>query len=99
MEKILNLKLIQQLKTKLYGSDEKCLFLNSNDITSIDDDALDTLIHLERLHIDLNNLTNIKSNWFKCLENLKFLDLRSNKIQSIDDDAFDRLVRLDTLHL
>jgi Leucine-rich repeat (LRR) protein len=94
MEKILNLKLILQKKTQLYGSDEKCLFLHSNDITSIDDDAFDTLIHLERLDLDLNNLTNIKSNWFKCMKNLKFLDLRSNKIQSIDDDAFDKLIKL-----
>ena len=54
---------------------------------------------MERLNLGRNKLTIIKSNWFKCLENLKALDLHSNEIQSIDDDVFDKLVKLEKLDL
>ena len=54
---------------------------------------------METLVLENNKLTIIKSNWFKCLGNLQFLDLDSNEITSIDDDAFDKLIKLERLDL
>ena len=54
---------------------------------------------MENIFLENKKLTIIKSNWFKCSENLKHLDLHSNEIASIDDDVFDKLVKLEKVNL
>ncbi|VDI21042.1 Hypothetical predicted protein [Mytilus galloprovincialis] len=75
------------------------LFLEYNEISSIEDGAFSTLRSLSILHINDNKLTNIKPDTFKSLESLRELHLEYNEISSIEDGAFSTLSSLSLLNI
>ncbi|XP_071142427.1 SCO-spondin-like isoform X3 [Mytilus edulis] len=75
------------------------LFLEYNEISSIEDGAFSTLRSLVTLSIYDNKLTTIKTDTFKSLGSLRELLLESNEISSIEDGAFSTLSSLSLLNI
>jgi hypothetical protein len=75
------------------------LFVNDNQITSIENGDFEGLINLEELFLGTNQITRIERGSFKGLTNLRWLALNGNQITSFENGAFEGLGNLETLYL
>lgn len=74
----------------------KCVYCQ---IIDIDDNAFNGFTDLEHLNLSKNNLTKVKTSWFKSTVHLKNLYLSGNKIEDIEVHAFSKLTHLRLLAL
>ncbi|CAL4126380.1 unnamed protein product, partial [Meganyctiphanes norvegica] len=76
------------------------LYLNMNEISEIDPEALSHLIALARLDLSNNQIAVLQNNTFSSLHHLSTLIISDNKLQCIQRDAFAglRKIRLLSLH-
>ena len=72
---------------------------DSNEILSIDKNALLNLKSLKNLSISNNKLETIKADYFYYLYSLKYLNLSSNRIKAIENNSFQNLNKLLSLDL
>lgn len=71
------------------GTTLRTLDLNNNAIASIDSDAFYDCVNLQELHMDSNRLTILSPDWFRTLNEIKFVDFSDNLIESdFDGDIF-----------
>jgi Leucine-rich repeat (LRR) protein len=77
----------------------KLLKFDSNNISSIEDDAFANLNELKTLFLYNNSLKNLTKNAFSKLFSLEYLNLSTNKIIFIEPGTFQNLNKLLTLDL
>ncbi len=77
----------------------RTLYLESNEISSIESGAFSGLTSLETLFLYGNQITSIESGAFSGLSNLTGLGLRNNPLSSIESGAFSGLTNLGRLYL
>lgn len=75
------------------------LYLNNTGVESIDYAAFVGLGHLRQLHLDNNNLKDIRSGMFSYFPTLQLLDLSANNIQTVADDSLKGLRNLSELYI
>ncbi|EFA13412.2 Chaoptin-like Protein, partial [Tribolium castaneum] len=75
------------------------LKLSGKQIKEVEDGAFVTLVCLQELLLDRNNITKLAKNIFTDLERLEKLDLSNNRIEVIDDFVFSQLASLKILNL
>ena len=75
------------------------LDIGVNRLLMIPDDIFNDLHQLKELSLRYNDLTTVKTAWFRQLTNLEHLDLSNNKFETIPEGAFDGLTQLKTFRL
>ncbi|MCX7426305.1 MAG: leucine-rich repeat domain-containing protein [Planctomycetia bacterium] len=75
------------------------LYLNGNQITSLESGAFTGLGNLRRLYLKNNQISSIESRDFTGLDNLTILDLDYNQITNLEPGAFAELSNLTNLDL
>ena len=68
------------------------LYLNDNNITSIQKETFDKSKKLRRLYLNNNKILNFQAKTFQYLENLLLLDISNNKINTLERNAFSGLI-------
>ncbi|KAF1653286.1 Toll-like receptor 2 type-1, partial [Aptenodytes patagonicus] len=78
----------------------RALLLQSNKISSIDEDSFRSLGKLERLDLSNNNLAHLSPVWFGHLFSLQHLHLQGNSYRDLGESSpFSNLRNLSSLHL
>eukprot|EP00040_Diaphanoeca_grandis_P034839 m.217533 g.217533 ORF g.217533 m.217533 type:complete len:181 (+) comp33236_c0_seq19:228-770(+) len=85
--------------TTTWGNDTTRIWLNSNHITLIPDNAFGELYSLVQLHLDRNKIKAIPRHTFDSLSALLFLSLAVNEITALPDQVFDGVREIQTLDL
>ncbi len=80
-------------------SNLESLYLDSNQITTVQTNAFLGLNKLESLHLYNNQITTIEPNAFQELNKLKTLHLEDNQITTVQTNAFQGLNNLEELYL
>ena len=75
------------------------LDIGVNRLLTIPDDMFNDLRQLTELSLSANDLTTVKTAWFKQLTHLETLNLSGNKFETIPENAFERLSKLKKLDL
>ena len=75
------------------------LYLEENQINSLDNVSLKGLLHLERLFLRRNQITSLHPNSLDDLSQLKLLDIQLNKLTTLPDNLFLNLNNLRSLDI
>lgn len=83
----------------LYAS-LRSLIMTGNEIKTIQEEAFDPLVNLEKLDLSLNRLDALSAGWFKNLFSLQYLNLLGNEYKTLGQgNLFQPLRNLKTLHV
>ncbi|XP_065077398.1 protein artichoke [Ochlerotatus camptorhynchus] len=80
-------------------SSVQIIWLENNQLKSLDKVLLVDLIQLERLYLRNNTLSSIESNAFDSLRRLRYLDMSLNRLSSMNEKLFKNLAELEELLL
>ncbi len=99
--KLSNMKInnLQGLQNILNIKTVKMLYLDNNQLTTIQPNAFAGLTNLQLLALNRNQLTTIPTNAFAGLTNLQWLYLNRNQLTTIPTNAFAGLTNLQWLYL
>ncbi|CAH2058187.1 unnamed protein product, partial [Iphiclides podalirius] len=75
------------------------LGLPNNQLPSVPTEALNHLMHLDRLDLSSNKIHMLDASSFKGIKNLTYLDISDNQLTDISPDAFKPLSKLSVLRL
>ena len=84
---------------KTIGYSLRCLYLNGNNFTILNNHAFGDLPELEILNLGHNNITAVRRRSFQGLPNLQELDLSHNHIETLQVEQFSNLMKLRYLKL
>lgn len=88
----LNDNVIQHISSGVFNKlNISVLFLNKNEISSIDSDAFDDMPNLTKIKLNSNKLSAWKSEWFKRTPRLETVLVRRNAIEEVQKYAFKNL--------